>query len=179
MAGAIAHNVRDGSAPTLMVMGPRSVNQAVKAIAVARTYLVEDGHELQCQPEFVHVEMEDKKEKRSGLRLVLKREDVGGDDGSTTLLGDELKVASSSVPTTLAGAIAKRIRSDDSVAIVAIGANSVNQALKGIAIARKYLVDDGKDVQCACSSELLSPSPPLLSYTRAVARRQSGLALCT
>lgn len=155
VAGAIAHNVRDGSAPTLMAMGPRSVNQAVKAIAVARSYLAEEGHELQCQPEFVHVEMEDTNEKRSGLHLVLKREEVGGDDASTTLVGDELKVAASSVPTTLAGAIAKRVRSDDSVSIVAIGANSVNQALKSIAIARKYLVDDGKDVQCACGG----PSP--------------------
>lgn len=66
-----------------------------------------------------------------------------------SLDGTELKVAARSQATTLAGAIAKRVRDKKSVALVAIGAEPVNQALKGIAIARKYLEEDHLDVDCA------------------------------
>ena len=40
LAGAIANNIREGKAVELVAMGaPNSVNQAIKAVAIAREYL--------------------------------------------------------------------------------------------------------------------------------------------
>lgn len=57
-----------------------------------------------------------------------------------------LKVASNSHVTSVAGAIAGVIRSSGRVELQAIGAGAVNQATKAVAIARKYLAQDGIDV---------------------------------
>jgi stage V sporulation protein S len=53
-----------------------------------------------------------------------------------------LKVAGTSNPTTVAGAIANNIREGKNVEIVVMGPKSVNQAIKAIAISRDYLRDD-------------------------------------
>ena len=50
-----------------------------------------------------------------------------------------LKVSKNSAPKLLAGAIAAIIRKGETVEIRAIGAGAVNQAVKGIAVARIYL----------------------------------------
>lgn len=142
VAGSIAHNVRHGNFPTLTVMGPASVNQAVKSLAIARSYLEEEQLDFVCSPEFVHLALEGS-EDRSAIKIQLTKNDA---QGSAGLDGTELKVAGRSQATTLAGAIAKRVRDEKAVSLVAIGPQSVNQALKGIAIARKYLEEDHKDV---------------------------------
>ena len=46
LAGAIAHRAREGQPPVLTALGPLSVNQAVKAIAIANDYVQEDGFRL-------------------------------------------------------------------------------------------------------------------------------------
>lgn len=55
-----------------------------------------------------------------------------------------LKVASSSNPNSVAGAIAGAIESDGIVEAHVIGAGAVNQAVKAIAIARRLLDGEGK-----------------------------------
>ncbi len=57
-----------------------------------------------------------------------------------------LKVSGSSVPKSVAGAIAGVVRNGESVEVVAIGAAAVNQATKSIAIARGYLAPNGIDL---------------------------------
>lgn len=64
-----------------------------------------------------------------------------------------LKVSGSSVPRSVAGAIASVLRREDGVAVQAVGAMAVNQAVKSMAIAREYLVDDGWDITFAPSFE--------------------------
>lgn len=59
-----------------------------------------------------------------------------------------LKISSSSKPKSVAGAIAAVLRSAGIVELQAIGAGAVNQAVKSIAIARGYVVDDGIDLVC-------------------------------
>lgn len=54
-----------------------------------------------------------------------------------------LKVASSSDPNSVAGAIAGALENDGIVEAHAIGAGAVNQSVKAIAIARR-LVDEGE-----------------------------------
>ncbi len=69
VAGAIANNVREGKEVEMVAMGARSVNQAVKAIAIARDYLREDKIDICCRPEFIHL-MIDGVEK-SAIKLVV------------------------------------------------------------------------------------------------------------
>lgn len=56
-----------------------------------------------------------------------------------------IRVASTSQASAVAGAIAGVVREHGHAEVQAIGAGAVNQALKGAAIARKYLQDDGID----------------------------------
>ncbi|MGB9790760.1 MAG: stage V sporulation protein S [Thermotoga caldifontis] len=57
-----------------------------------------------------------------------------------------LKVSSSSNPNKVAGAIAGALSKADRVEIQAIGAGAVNQAVKAIAVARRFLNENGKDI---------------------------------
>ena len=55
-----------------------------------------------------------------------------------------LKVSHKSVPNKVAGAIAGVLSKTDEVEIQAIGAGAVNQAIKAIAIARRFVETRGK-----------------------------------
>ncbi len=57
-----------------------------------------------------------------------------------------IRVSSSSRTTHVAGCIAKTLRTQPSMAVQAIGASAVNQAVKAVAIARGYLAEDGYDI---------------------------------
>lgn len=57
-----------------------------------------------------------------------------------------LNVSSKTAPGHLAGAIAGVIRQFGSVELAAIGAGAVNQAVKGIAIARGFVIPSGYDL---------------------------------
>lgn len=59
-----------------------------------------------------------------------------------------IKVSAHSRSTALAGAIAKVIREYHFAEVQAIGAGAVNQAVKGLAIARSYLQGDNLDITC-------------------------------
>lgn len=59
-----------------------------------------------------------------------------------------LKVASSSNPNKVAGALAGVIRERGRAELQAIGAGAVNQAVKAIAIARGYLAPSGINLVC-------------------------------
>ena len=59
-----------------------------------------------------------------------------------------LKVSSKSKPNSVAGALANAFREKSTVEIQAIGAGSLNQAIKAIAIARGYVAPTGKDLVC-------------------------------
>lgn len=59
-----------------------------------------------------------------------------------------LKVSSKSKPNSVAGALANAFREKQIVEIQAVGAGSLNQAIKAIAIARGYVAPTGKDLIC-------------------------------
>jgi stage V sporulation protein S len=69
VAWAIANNIREGRAVELVAMGPNSVNQAVKAVAISREYLRDDLVELACRPEFMHLTIDG--EEKSAIKLVV------------------------------------------------------------------------------------------------------------
>lgn len=60
VAGAIAGVMREKGHVVLQAIGAAAVNQTVKAIALARGFLQEDGIEIAFIPEFVDVEINDK-----------------------------------------------------------------------------------------------------------------------
>ena len=57
-----------------------------------------------------------------------------------------LKVSSKSNPSKVAGAIANIYRENGSVEIQTIGAGSLNQAIKGVAIARGFVAPSGDNL---------------------------------
>lgn len=61
---------------------------------------------------------------------------------------DLLKVKTTSNPNAVAGAIANILKSQEKLKVQAIGAGSINQAVKSLAIARGFLVLSGHDLSC-------------------------------
>jgi stage V sporulation protein S len=57
-----------------------------------------------------------------------------------------LRVAATTLPQKVAGAIAQRVRRGDRTAVEALGPGAAHQALKGCAIARQYLAEDSLDL---------------------------------
>lgn len=70
VAGAIAGVVREQNHADVQAIGAGAVNQAVKAVAIARGYLQEDGIDIICIPEFTSVEIGGKE--RTAIRLVIE-----------------------------------------------------------------------------------------------------------
>lgn len=60
VAGAIAGVVREHRAAEVQSIGAGAVNQAIKAIILAKGYLANDGIDIVCVPEFVDVEIDSK-----------------------------------------------------------------------------------------------------------------------
>lgn len=69
VAGAIAGVMRERKHAEVQAIGASAVNQAIKAIAIARDYLAMDGIEIMCVPEFVEIDIEG--QERTAVRLVI------------------------------------------------------------------------------------------------------------
>jgi stage V sporulation protein S len=72
VAGAIAGVMREKGHVDVQAIGAGAVNQAVKAVCIARSYLQEDGIDLICIPMFVEVQIDD--QERTAVRLSLQRQ---------------------------------------------------------------------------------------------------------
>lgn len=59
-----------------------------------------------------------------------------------------LKVSAKSKVNSVAGAIAATIKEKDKVEIRAIGAGAINQAVKAIAVARRFVASNGINLVC-------------------------------
>lgn len=70
VAGAIAGVMREHKHAEVQAIGAGAVNQAVKACAIARTFLESDGLNIVCIPSFVEVVIDGKE--RTALRLVVE-----------------------------------------------------------------------------------------------------------
>jgi stage V sporulation protein S len=71
VAGALAGVLREKPAAELQAIGAGAINQAVKAIAIARSYLYPSGVDLVCVPEFTDVEIDGAV--RTAIRLLVER----------------------------------------------------------------------------------------------------------
>lgn len=70
VAGAIASMIRNSSKLQIQVIGAAALNQAVKAIAIARGYIIPAGNEIICIPSFHDLIVDDKE--ITALRLTLE-----------------------------------------------------------------------------------------------------------
>lgn len=71
VAGAIAGVMREQDHVDVQAIGAGAVNQAVKAVAIARGYLELDGIDIICVPSFVEVDIEG--QERTAVRLHVER----------------------------------------------------------------------------------------------------------
>lgn len=58
VAGALAGVLRSGGSVRMQVVGAGALNQAVKAIAIARTYVVDRGIDVVCVPSFSEIDID-------------------------------------------------------------------------------------------------------------------------
>ena len=70
VAGAIAGVIREHKHAEVQAIGAGAVNQAVKAVVLARAYLVNDGIDIICYPEFVDVDIEGKI--RTAIKIIVE-----------------------------------------------------------------------------------------------------------
>ncbi len=139
VAGAIATVLRRGRKVELQAIGSGAVNQAVKAIAIARGYVAPLGMDLRIKVGFTEVEI------AGEVKTAMKFTIVNGQGGRAMEI---LKVSSKSKPNAVAGALASVLKQHKRVELQAIGAGAVNQAVKAIAIARGYVSPLGMDIVC-------------------------------
>jgi stage V sporulation protein S len=71
VAGAIAGVIRESGTATMQAIGAGAVNQAVKAIAIATGYLLEDRIDICCSPSFAEVIIEG--EERTAILFHINR----------------------------------------------------------------------------------------------------------
>lgn len=136
----------------MQCVGPQSTNQGLKAIAIARTYLQQSDQsgttshpDVVVYPEFVKFDSGGDEELSAICMRIAKRArrpGVSAQDVRT------LKVGNQTDPKSLAGAIASCTREGLRIELTAIGAGSVNQAVKSIAIARQYVEEEAIDLCC-------------------------------
>lgn len=151
VAGTIAHTARGcgaGDVCVLAAAGDIAINQAIKSIAIASQYLLDDGLRCGVQPSFdPHGAVL--------LRVVChttdELKDVSVEESSTE--HKVMRVANSSDPYKVAGAIAQSMRKHSaadlfpfSAQLTAQGAGAVALGIRALVYSRGYIVKDGIDL---------------------------------
>ena len=70
VAGAIAGVMREDNHADVQAIGAGAVNQAVKAIVIAKGYLSEEGVNIVCVPSFVDIDIDD--QERTAVRFAIE-----------------------------------------------------------------------------------------------------------
>lgn len=70
VAGAIANVIREKNNVEIQAIGAGALNQAIKAIAIARGFVAPSGKSLVCIPAFTDIKIED--EERTAIKLIIK-----------------------------------------------------------------------------------------------------------
>ena len=70
VAGAIANALREQPSVEVQAIGAGALNQAIKAVAIARGFVAPAGVDLVCVPAFAEVEVEG--EDRTGIKIIVE-----------------------------------------------------------------------------------------------------------
>jgi stage V sporulation protein S len=70
VAGALAGVLRENGSAELQVIGAGALNQAIKAVAIARGFVAPSGMDLVCVPAFADISVNG--EERTAIRLLIE-----------------------------------------------------------------------------------------------------------
>lgn len=71
VAGALVAVIREKGYAEMQAVGAGALNQAVKAIAIARGFVAPSGQDLSCRPAFADIEIGG--EERTALKLLVEK----------------------------------------------------------------------------------------------------------
>lgn len=69
VAGALAGVIREKGKAEMQTIGAGALNQAIKAVAIARGFVAPSGIDLVCIPAFVDIEIDG--EERTAIKLIV------------------------------------------------------------------------------------------------------------
>lgn len=69
VAGALAAIIKEKNIVELQAVGAGAINQAVKAIAIARGFVAPSGKDIVCVPAFTDIEIDG--EERTAIKLIV------------------------------------------------------------------------------------------------------------
>ena len=81
VAGAMAGVVRQSGSVEVQVVGAGALNQAIKAVAIARGYVAPSGLDLACVPTFADIEIDG--QDRTAIRLLIETRSDAPINGSS------------------------------------------------------------------------------------------------
>jgi stage V sporulation protein S len=89
VAGALAGVLRQEGVVEVQVVGAGALNQAIKAVAIARGYVAAGGLDLVCVPTFADIEIGG--ERRTAIRLVIEDRERRRPDGEVIVIPDDIE----------------------------------------------------------------------------------------
>ena len=69
VAGALAGVIRERGSAEMLAIGAGAINQAIKAIAIARGFVAPSGIDLVCVPAFTDIQIDG--EERTAIKLII------------------------------------------------------------------------------------------------------------
>ncbi|WP_055070947.1 stage V sporulation protein S [Clostridium massiliamazoniense] len=70
VAGALAAIIKEKNIVEIQAVGAGAINQAIKAIAIARGFVAPTGKDIVCIPAFTDIEIEG--EERTAIKLIIQ-----------------------------------------------------------------------------------------------------------
>ena len=70
VAGALAAIIKDKDIAEIQAVGAGAINQAVKAIAIARGFIAPSGKDIVCIPAFTDIQIDG--EERTAIKLIVQ-----------------------------------------------------------------------------------------------------------
>ena len=70
VAGAVAGLIKERGKAEMQVIGAGAINQAIKAVAIARGFVAPSGIDLICIPAFTEVRIDE--DERTGIKLLVE-----------------------------------------------------------------------------------------------------------
>lgn len=142
VAGKIAHDVRDGRLPRIMVAGNHSISTATKAIVQARRYLRAEGQDVAFSPIFRSIDHSRALLELALVLMPLERgtaaDNLAGLDNAG---GHETRIASSSRHARAGSATAQQLRSRGISVLCSVGQDALANAVMACAHAGCFLTD--------------------------------------
>lgn len=70
VAGALAAIIKEKNIVEIQAVGAGAINQAIKAVAIARGFVAPTGKDIVCIPAFTDIEIEG--EERTAIKLIIQ-----------------------------------------------------------------------------------------------------------